>query len=295
MDGRSISLASTEWATVLENGFGAHVHRLPGDRLVTVFKAGPFRIAYPDFPAGAPEYTEERVGAIRQWARGAGITLVRLLSNRPVKAELKTRVTPMSSHVIADLQGWSEVRFEKARRAANRSRRTSLEISALAESDADSAFELYRGTVLRHGGTVRYRREYFRELAGTGSGLVARAEDRVAGFVCMAMSGDRACYLHGAHDVALRSFYPSDQLFLAMISKCQGEGARSFDFLPSPPDQHSLKSYKESWGAEETRAYSTDVIIRPLAAGAFYASLWASDMLGRQVARLQALGRKVRK
>lgn len=290
MERRSISLASDEWTKVLEKGFGARVHRLSGDCLVTVFKAGPFRIAYPDFPAGAAEYTGALVGEIREWAQEAGITLVRLLSYRPLETGLKARVTPMSSHVIPDLQAWSERGFEKSRRAANRSRRTSLAISALTEADADSAFDLYRSTLLRHGGTVRYRREYFREFARTGSGLVARSGDSIAGFVCMGMSGDRACYLHGAHDVALRSYYPSDQLFLAMIRKCQEEGARTFDFLPSPPDQHSLKSYKESWGAGEEKAYSTDMIIRPLLATTFYASLRASDALGRKMRQLQRMG-----
>src|SRR5690606_23645969 len=128
-----------------------------------------------------------------------------------------------------------------------------------------------RSTVLRHGGAIRYRREYFREFARTGSGLVAKAGGRIAGFVCMAMSGSRACYLHGAHDVALRSYYPSDQLFLAMIRKCREVGAKTFDFLPSPPEQHSLQSYKESWGGEEAKAYSTDVIVRPVVARTFYA------------------------
>lgn len=290
----SVHLASDAWIRVLEDGFGADVGRVRDDCVVALFKAGPFRIAYADFPAGAINYPGERLEEIVRWARRRRATLVRLVSREPVQTMLPKRVVPQTSHVIEDLQDWSEGRFEKARRAANRSRRSPLEIAGLRESDADQAYELYRDTVLRHGGSVRYRRAYFRELARTGSGLVARDQGRLAGFVCMARIGDRACYLHGAHDAAMRSLYPSDQLFLAMIRKCRDEGATALDFLPSPPSQQSLKQYKAAWGAVEVPANSTDIVISRMGATMFYALLGTADTLARQVVRARRFmpGRK---
>jgi lipid II:glycine glycyltransferase (peptidoglycan interpeptide bridge formation enzyme) len=109
---------------------------------------------------------------------------------------------------------------------------------------------------------------YFSEVAALGCS-VARVGDEIVGFVCGAVRGTHAYYLHGAQNPSAREHHPSDLLFRHMIAQARDAGGTRFDFLPSPAAQPSLVRYKVAWGGEIVRTHAFDVALRPLRARAF--------------------------
>ncbi len=270
-----LNLDSEEWAGILRSGFGASlidVAEGAETSRVTIFRAGPFRIAYPEFPVGATQYPRSLTNAIVRAARDHCVDMLRFHSCGSVQAESHVTALDLGTHVIPDVQAWDVSGIEKARRSRNRANRTPLAIERAVAHDAPEMYALYLQTLSRRGGSKRYTLPYFRALAGANSSLIARLDGRVCGFVSFAYQGLRACYLHGAHDASTRRYYASDLLFYEMISMAKAHGAKVFDFLPSPPDQPSLAHYKSAWGAVAGPFVVSDIDVRPLRAGFFRAA-----------------------
>lgn len=272
MQGQWIDLDSDEWAGILGAGFGAaSIKVADGSRTsrITIFRAGPFRVAYPEFPVGAAIYSSDLIVAIVQAARQHGVDMLRFHASHSLQSGGPVAVVNVGTHVIPDLQAWDVTKIEKARRTRNRASRSPLTIEKANVGDAAEMYSLYLQTLSRHGGGKRYSLPYFLALAGSNSSLVARLDGRVCAFVSFAFQGTRACYLHGAHDPSARPHYASDRLFYEMISSAKGYGANVFDFLPSPADQPSLAQYKRAWGAVPAPFVVSDIAVRTLRAGIF--------------------------
>jgi hypothetical protein len=272
MQGQWLDLDSDEWAGVLETGFGsASTEVTEGFQTsrVTIFRAGPFHVAYPEFPVGASTYPAELIDAIVHAARERGVDMLRFHSGRYLQAGNPVAALDVGTHVIRDLRTWDVARIEKARRSRNRSSRSPLTTEKANVGDAAEMYSLYLQTLSRHGGDRRYPLRYFSALASSSSSLVARLEGRVCAFVSFAYQGARACYLHGAHDTSARPYYASDRLFYEMISMAKAHGAEVFDFLPSPANQPSLANYKRAWGAVPAPLIVSDIAVHPLRGGIF--------------------------
>ena len=275
-----LSLDSSTWCTVLENGLGAQTEFLEyGGRraLCATLNAGPFRVLYPDFPVGMDDYPKDLCAAILQHARERNVDLVRFHSRTTVPVSCR-EVARQCSPVIPVLADWIEIPPEKARRARNRKVRSALHIGPGEKRDASMLQRLYADTVARHRGNMRYSEEYFAQIAEATT-LVAKLEGRVCGFVAFAARGDCGFYLHGAHDPVSREHHPSDQLFLEMLTQSARAGLRRFDFLPSPAGQSGLGRYKAAWGGEPSELIVSDVHLNPVRAGLFKAAKWLVDRM----------------
>lgn len=272
-----LSLDSNEWADCLAYGLGAQVERV-GENLLAVIPAGPFRLAYADFPVGRPVYTRIDTQRLVDAARRMRADVVRLHSGKLLAWPQSASSRDLGTLCIDDLQGWSEIGLEKPRRTANRAVRSPLEIEGARESDGPVLYSLYLGTLQRHAGSRRYTAKYFSRIARRTT-LVARYEGRLCAFVSFGRLHGRACYLHGGFDPALREHYASDLLFLRMLREAKESGATSFDFLPSPHE--SLVRYKKSWGAVPASFVVSDIVLRPVRAAALGVARRANDGISR--------------
>ncbi|WP_157754142.1 GNAT family N-acetyltransferase [Lysobacter capsici] len=275
-----IDFDGEHWATALQAGLGARVWRSPSDHggLMACFRAGPFKVAYPDFVIGSSCLNDAVLAAYCDGASRLGADLIRLQTPASVEDRRVYARHPLGSIAIASLQDWSERGWEKARRAANRQSRSKLQIRAGRPGDGAHLHRLYLSTLHRHSGVARYSREYFEAIAPHAA-LVAVLDDEICGFVCTGFQGSRACYMHGAHLPQARSHYPSDQLFLSMLRTARDAGLRSFDFLPSPRGQDSLAAYKRAWGGSDISLVVSDLALNPVRARGFSWALRLSNGL----------------
>ncbi len=274
-----IDLQSTIWADALREGLGATHHQQTSAGAITCFKAGPFRLAYPDFFSGSPGPVDEQ--ALQQYLQAASQLKADLV--RVQTPQLLASSPPLASHrqtscVISSLQDWDERSLDKARRTGNREKRSPLQLRPGTAEDGRYLHELYLATIRRHGGAARYSRQYFEHIAPHAA-TVAELDGRVCGFVCTGIRNNTAYYMHGAHAVEARKHYVSDLLFLSMIRQARAAGMTSLDFLPSPANQPSLLTYKMLWGATPRSFNAYDFALKPLRARGLLLAIKASNLI----------------
>jgi len=278
--GRNDSLFhSEEWLALLEQSFSCKTLYFLNDDLrrgaaITQFRAGPFRVGYLGFPVGgmvgnaAPG--EDFLDAMRQAPVHQKPVAVRIpVSGFVGGVDLDLPYDATAETAIVDLQSWTLASIPKNRRRdVNKSLRSGLElVDASDPADAERIYELYRETLERKDGSLRYTAAYFGgliELARRHSRLrvlLAKKDDSIAAFTVVALHGSVAYYLHGAYDWSLREYLPSAMLLNEAIEWAKSEGCESFNLMSSPKGQESLVKYKERWGAEtrEHRTYTLPV------------------------------------
>jgi len=255
-----LDLAGPEWKHALELGLRADVVDLDDQGRIAIFARGPVRIAYADFTSGVWELNASYLERVSTACTRMRVDVIRYQAPVPAPGSSSYARYALTSSVIEDLSTWDERDLEKPRRAANRAKRSLVEVRRGRRDDASKIYALYRETIRRHGGSERYTAEYFGEIAESAV-RVACFEGEAIGFVAMGRSGDRGIYLHGAHREDRRVHYPSDLLFLAMLRESKAAGLKSFDFLPSPMKQRSLLNYKQLWGAQAREVFVSDQVL----------------------------------
>lgn len=248
---------------------GGRFRSLPDGGTIACFKAGPFRVAYPDFLIGSvPSLTDDALAYRLEVAAQMRADLMRVQAPLALDKPGVVKIHRLGTVTIPSMAGWSDQMPVKARRALNRRLRSPLSVRKGRMDDGAALHLLYRRTMLRHGGSVRYTQRYF-ELIAPEAALVAELDGKLCGFVCVGFRGKRACYMHGAHDPEARLHYPSDQLFLEMLQRARDAGISSFDFLPSPRAQGGLNAYKKAWGGVDSALCVSDLALSPIRAHAF--------------------------
>jgi hypothetical protein len=241
---------------------------------ISVFRAGPFKLGYVGFPIGGiigeEKLSATTLGQLRSALAGHGLTAIRIPVSAFAPAEdLGLSYEPTPETAIVDLQSWSLDSVTKnCRRDVRKSHRSDLElVAATNPSDGARLFDLYRGTIVRHRGSVRYTARYFEELIMLSQSqpnlrvLLAKLGDGIAGFTAVARHESAAYYLHGAFDRDTRAHRPSAFTLSAAIEWAKEQGCQLFNLMSSPPGQDSLIRFKEHWGAEtrEHRTYTLAV------------------------------------
>ena len=280
---------SEEWLTLLGRSFPcSSLYLLDEDRghgaAITQFRAGPFRIGYLGFPVGgvvgADALTNEFVEELRR-EKGMPVAVRIPVSgfDESVELELPYETTPETA--IIDLQSWSLSRVTKNRRRdVNRSLRSGLDVvDASDPADGARIYDLYRKTLERKDGSLRYNATYFSGLIALTQThsrirvLLAMKDESIAAFTVVALHGSVAYYLHGAYDWSLREYLPSALLLNEAIEWAKSVGCETFSLMSSPKGQESLVSYTERWGAE-TREHRTYTLPMSWAYGGFRMAEW---------------------
>jgi len=279
-----------QWHAVLSRGFGSKTlygwdESTSTGLTVTIFKAGPFRIGYLAFPVGGgiagEAISPHTIEAVRNSDLSKAIHVLRL----PASAFIQKEVLPCPSQAtmetaIESLQEWDFSGLgHNLQKAVKKAGRSPLEIvDAVDPSQGRDLFQLYKGTVHRHGGNMRYTEKYFQaliELSRAHSNLrclLAIAGGEIAGFLAVALHQNTAYDLHCCISLRFRRYNPSDFMTSFSISWARGEGMEHYNMMSSPLKQTSLVAYKEKWGGATKEQQTYELALRPVQAAIFHAS-----------------------
>lgn len=272
---------SRSWQGLLEQGFGCQTiyawnEESESGAALSVFKAGPFDIAYLGFPVGGMLGNNlPDINSLLAWRKSEisrTLTCIRIPASAfqdPIDLPLAFESNPETA--ICQLQDWDlAAASQNIRRNVKKARNSGLSIIEPSNAaDGKALFRIYRATVKRHGGALRYNERYFSALISLASCeprlrvLVARFEGDIAAFIVVAIHGRTAYYLHGGTDMAHRQWSPAALLFDETIRWARDEDCDCFNLMSSPNDQPSLVEYKEKWGGETRRHKTYTLPLRP--------------------------------
>jgi len=238
--------------------------------LLPVFRVPAALVGFLGFPVGGElldRVDGQDLSALsRELAGTAGLSLVRTV--RSVGTNMDTPATSFLPEVrIEGLQSWSPV-DRKLRKDLSYARKRSMATAAGASSEvAGACFTLYRDTVLRHGGRVRYSRDYFVRLAELSTRtdrarlfVATLASGDFGGFAVVAGNGRTAYYLHGAVSEPGRSAGASDVLLEQVVAHARSLGCESLSLMASPWQQPGLVEFKKKWGNQLGLVATTDYV-----------------------------------
>lgn len=265
--------ASSHWLELLRESFGCRTVYVDDPQRgenysISVFKAGPFRVAYLEFPVGTALGSKDRYQDLSVCLQGLPSPLrphcVRVsVSGFCEELELGLSFAETPETAIVDLPSWSVSQVSNnVRRDLKRARKAELAVRDADAKDALAVYHLYENTIKRKRGNLRYSADYFQRLVALASirddlkVLVSGPVGTPTGFVVTARHSGTGYYLHGGSDPAQRQHRPAALLMNAAISWAQNTHCRMFNFMSSPASQPSLVQYKEKW-AGITRAHRT--------------------------------------
>jgi GNAT superfamily N-acetyltransferase len=250
--------------------------------VVNVFQAGPFRIGYLGFPVGGclgeTGLDDDLIATWRSTRSPLLPDCLRLpisAFDPPTSLHGRTAQTPETA--VVGLGDWHLQAHAAARRDVAKARRHgTVVVDASDPAHADLMYRLYRETLSRHRGNMRYTREYFHELLRLSAAstrlrcLLAVHDGEAMGFLVAALHRSTGYYLHAGTDQAHKPLGTMDLLMGSAIEWAQRHGAQQFNLMASPPGQPTLVRYKEKWGGT-TRTHTTlTVAIRPLTCRMFH-------------------------
>ena len=220
----------------------------------------------------------DEVTGLQRVLRSHGVHLLRLPVSafaRPVELPLPRAETVETA--IEDLPSWrSEDLPSSVRRNIKKTNRYNIKVAeACCLSQGNILYRLYRDTVTRHQGALRYNAPYFRGLIQLAKDdlrlrcLLAVHDENIIGFLVVALAGNTAYYLHGATDMTCQHYRPADLLFHEAITWARDAGIQSFNMMASPRQQQSLIRYKEKWGCVSKPQYTYDLVISSIHARMF--------------------------
>ena len=296
---QSMLFSSLEWQMMLEKSFdcrtvyGWNAETETGI-VITIFKAGPFRIGYVGFPKGGVlgkhGINEECILAVSKARFPFPLHLLRIPCSSFDKKnvfDLDAVTTPETA--IVDLQRWKVSSVPKLSRYVKRANRSGLKVidASPVLLQGQNCYRLYKETIRRNDGNLRYNKDYFNELIELSHiqsnvrCLLAFLQDELAGFIVIVMHKQTAYYLHGASKVSLRRYCASDRLLFKGIVWAKEMGMNCFNFMASPNDQPSLIRYKEKWGGITRNQYVYELPINPLYAKVFNGTTWCYNHLNK--------------
>lgn len=268
-----------EWQGVLAKGLGSETlygwdETASIGITITIFKAGPFRIGYLGFPVGGMVAGATISPAMIEALKKTGFPVTIHCLRIPVSAfdlgvNLPIPKKTALETSIGNLQEW-KLKSAKTRCKINKARRFSIRIIAADNPLLGSKlFEIYRDTVVRHKGKMRYNVKYFEELIKLSIKnmdircYLAMKDDEVIGFQVVACHSRTAYSLHGCIDHGFRDYCPADLLLLEAINWAKQQGMECYNLMASPQEQLSLVHYKEKWGGVTRIQQTYDLALYP--------------------------------
>ena len=258
--------ASIEWQTLLHNAFDTVSYYVVAAEeefsfAIQVFRKGVFKAAYINFPLGGtlgghlPHAS--CIESLQRHLTG-DVQLINLICSAFIQEEAGYMDTPVTlpESAITDLSNYRLLDNKKVRRDLKRAKQFGTQITTNTDPyHALTLYTLYKDTIIRHQGRIRYNLRYFQELIHLARDsdwvhvFTASLDNRIIGFLVLILHNDCAYYLHGASDRAYAKHGVSDLLIAYAIEFAEDQGLDGFNLMASPADQPSLIKYKEKWGA----------------------------------------------
>lgn len=163
---------SLEWQTLLKQSFSTNIiygwnAEIDTGIAITIFKVGPFRIGYIGFPVGGilGEQLLDNIDimALSKAYLPSSIHLLRFpvsAFNENVEINLDYAITPETA--IDDLQSWDLSKMPKLNRDIKKANRSGLRVvdASRLKSQGQICFNLYKETIRRNDGSLRYNENY---------------------------------------------------------------------------------------------------------------------------------------
>ncbi len=265
---------SREWQELLENAFNCRTSyglSKPADygMAISRFSVGPFKIGYLGFPVGGLVGNRKLDREVLDEWDLSGSPFDCHCLRVPVSAyeDIEELAMPYRSNpetAICDLQNWDLSKVsKKLRRDIKKAQRSNLTINDVSDPTESSVlYSIYNETIKRHSGSLRYNQKYYSSLISLADSkpyircMIARSDDKIAGFAIIVRHKQTTYYLHGGTDFSLRHLGSSDALLYEAINWAKKSGSECFNLMTSSESQPSLVRYKEKWGAI-TRQHKT--------------------------------------
>jgi lipid II:glycine glycyltransferase (peptidoglycan interpeptide bridge formation enzyme) len=274
---------SKDWQRILTTAFGATpiYAWIPSSETrfaLSVFKTGPFRIGYIGFP-GSKTITNniissKMIDALRTTTFESKPHIIRAsISSFSAKlpTHLSDRFSCLPETAIENLHDWDVSKLPKyVRRDINKANRSRLEITSNHNIDSNIIYDLYKRTISRNNGVLRYNPQYFRSLLDLCDHnqnincYVALSKGVIAAFMIVASEGKTSYYLHGAMNMNYSHLLPTYLLFSYVINNEKNKGMTTFNMMASPPNQSNLVKFKEKWGGKTKPLFTYDMPISPI-------------------------------
>jgi hypothetical protein len=277
---------ASEWHSVLSVGFGNKTlygwdKKLSNGMTITIFMAGPFRVGYLGFPVGGSigglTLSPDIVNVLRDSLFPVKLHCIRMpVSAFDTNTEFNLTVQTTPETAIENLEEWHYEGDTKLRQSVNKAMRSPLEVADASDpSQGEALFDLYRDTVSRHGGGLRYTAAYFCALINLAKShsqlrcLLAVLDDQLVGFEVVACHGQTAYSLHGCTSPDFRKYSTSDLLTYSAIAWAKEQGLRRYNLMASPRGRTSLIRYKEKWGGVTRQQKTYELALKPIPTAMF--------------------------
>lgn len=234
--------------------YGFHPGRSEGVA-VQIFRYCGLAVGYAGLPI-SPAWLADAECRKQIVVPGVHLTRFNVSCLEPVSALSNSEnVVKLPETVIPSLGLWPKRNARKLKKDRAFAARGKLRVANLDLSQAGAVESLYRDTVVRHRGSLRYREDYFRTviaLSTQSARVLARGAfdeaGHVVGFAMFGLDGMTAHYLHGGVADNARSHGVSDLLLGDALDRVIELGAESATLLPSPEGQSGLIAFKRKWG-----------------------------------------------
>lgn len=278
---------SEEWQQLLSKSFNSMpIYCWDDDQqdgfVITVFRTGPFRVGYIGFPTGgtikSQPITQAVVEKIKKSLLPKRIDLIHFANSAfSQSSNIQLPYTTTLETAIIDLKNWDQSKLSKTLRADIRhALENQIKIIEIIDlNEGVEMYNLYRQTIKKHSGNLRYSKKYFYHLIELSikqknlKCLEAIIDNKSAGYFIVLKQGIVAYYLHGANDPLYQKYRGSDLLFLEAIKWTKNIGTKEFNFMSSPINQPSLIFYKEKWGGITKEQKNYTLIINTIKAEIF--------------------------
>lgn len=255
---------SPAWFSALQQGFKADSLQIPLDTPLafTLFRAGPFRLAYANFPIGlvtSQETLALTTPDVADFLRSHGAQILNFSTPHKINNMSDFKGICLPETLIENLEDWEESRLAAdVRYEVRRSRREGLQFRKATIQDSKYLYSFYKDTIARHSGKIRYTLQYFQALTTLAEhdpnlycriGIPANRDEPCA-FIAIVYDGDTAYYLHGGYDARYAHLRSGYGLMSLAIAHARDHGCKVFNLMASPVDQPTLIKFKEKWGGE---------------------------------------------
>lgn len=282
--------SSELWGDVLSKSFNTkNIYMTVNQNsriMMPVFKVGPFRVGYLGFPLWYGEdaslMMEEFFQALIRHQYPTRIDLIKIAVSGFCQNMLNIEPESTSPETeIIDISNWQiELLPYRVRRDIKYALKQNMIVKTSNEIEYnEKIYLLYKKTVSRNRGAVKYNSQYFSELFSTSKKsndiyfVCALIEEQIIGFNVFLRHGQTAFALHGAIDVEFKRKRISDLLVYKGILWAKDQKVKKFNLGCSPVNQQSLIRFKEKWQAKTKKLKNYEVRINPLRAFAFKALL----------------------
>lgn len=298
---------SSAWQTLLSESFGCtpvfgSCSESEGGIVIPVFHIWLFRFGYLGFPVGGAlgplEVTDEILMSWRSTHKPTNTDphCLRI----PISAFDQPTNTPCLSNgapetAIVDLQNWSISRLRKCERDVKRAKSFGITLRpASTSSDGQLMYRMYKETVDRYSGNLRYNQKYFAGLVNLSLAqpslrcLIANKDGEAISFLVAILHKDTAYYLHGGTRESFKRYSPTDLLLNEAILWAKNSGLSKFNFMSSPQNQPSLTRYKEKWGGVTRLHYTQEFAFDPVMCKTFH----IGESIHQRIRRIVAISAK---